>query len=302
MGSAGTESKTVVRINGDTSSKKFDSILSRFFGLLRKRFDGDFQYLPYVADHSDWKLIQSLLFQNQPVTLNGDCYFPVYLKDELIGAIQRKGSALGHTDRHRINDMVSLVLAESLISLMQFEDLNRLESHLHSVDKTPGVLKIADFKKYKSPSVEEDQNSPAHKKVSYCIPTLIEASIIEETFKMSLEMHEESRRVAMINYWELPSDVREDSSALRALGAITIYLPNPHLMNSCEQDALKNSIKFGSSEHMPLWLSGTTLPYAELLKRRSFDQALLKHLSMSFLRIQKSVENLLGNKPISELH
>ena len=110
-----------------------------------------------------------------------------------------------------------------------------------------------------------------------------------------------------MSYWDLPQEVRTNAEALADLGPMTLFLSNPHLLDHKEQAALKQQFRIHaehglSAEERPLWLSATTISYSVLLKHRDLDQNLLKNLSMSFLRIQKTTENLLGPGLESDLH
>ena len=316
MKQSGIESALEVRMKTIKASKKFDLILGRFLDLLGNRFKSEFRYLPFVADHADWKLIQSLLFRNQPLTLNGSNYFPIYVDGDLFGAIKHEGESLHSLDQNKILELVDMILGETLSSLYKSESMQRLEDNLYSSSAPSGVVKLADFKKAKAPErgslysaksmMSAEFQSASHQRLLN-IATLIEAPEIEDAFKMALEVHEEGKRFAFINYWDLPKAVREDAQALRELGAMTIYLPNIQLLSAGEQSALKQQFKALTEEKVPmeerpLWLSATTVAYVDLMKLRDLDQQLLKYLSMSFLRIQKSIENMLGPGPQSDLH
>ncbi len=316
MKHSGVESATELRMNTIKASKKFDLVLGRFLDLLGSRFKSEFRYLPYVAGHSDWNLIQSLLFRNQPLTLNGHHYFPIYVDGDLFGAIQHEGESLHSLDQTKILELVDLILGETLSSLYKSESMQRLEDNLYSSSAPAGVVKLSDFRKSKAPqraslySVDSSMSSDfqaASRQRLLNIATLIEAADLEDAFKMALEVHEEGKRFAFINYWDLPREVREDAKALKDLGAMTIYLPNIQLLSEAEQAALKLQFKEMTDEKVPmderpLWLSATTISYVDLMKHRNLDQQLLKYLSMSFLRIQKSIENMLGPGPQSDLH
>jgi hypothetical protein len=275
---------------------------------LETRFKSEFQYISYVADHPDWQLILSLLFQNQPLTLNGHCYFPLMVDGCLIGVIQQQGHALHKLDQDKVAELVELILGSTLNSLFKGEGMQRLEENMRTSTAPAGVVKISDFKKSRNPqSYDEIAGSSEKHQRLLNIPTLMECGEIFEAFKVALEIHEDCRRLAFITYWDLPSSVREDAKELNALGPLTLFLPNPHLLNPREQQALKQHLRSSiaeglAPETLPHWLSATMISYADLLRHRNFDQQLLKQLSMSFLRIQKSHENLLGSEAQSDLH
>lgn len=283
------------------SSKKLESILDRFIKLLGERYRGEYRYIPYSPDSKDWQLIQSLLFRKQVLTINEQIYFPVYLGSDLFGVIQRHGHKLDAPSQNRILDLVDLILGESLGLLVKEEGVARMEMQLQD-KKDPDVVHISTFKKYRSqPQEIYDGFSEKHHKILN-IPTLIEAQKIEEALRTALDLHSESGRFAFINYWELSESVRQNRSSLDELGPVSVYLPYPHLLNEKEQSALKAHLQQPLNEKTAFWLTATTIPYADLLRDRNLSARLLKQLSISFLRIQKTTENLLGLGTSADLH
>lgn len=300
------EAKTSTRLQVQLpkAAKRFEALLRRFTDLLQKKYQGQFDYLPFVKESSDWSLILSLSFQQQPLHLNDQDFFPIFTDGELMGALRRAGEKLSAEQLKEVMSLSHLILGETLSLLKKEAELVRHEVHMNSDNHLNGVVYISQFKKDRTLTLVPPISIRERKFVS--IPTLIEAKTSEEAFRFALDLHQDSGRFAFINYLDLDSSVRQNLHELTPLGEMTVYLPNPQDLEIREQERLKRYLfettPQNSAEPAILWLSSITLPYAILLRSRSIDQQLLKHLSISYFRLRETLKNVLGPNRLPDLH
>src|SRR5262249_48614903 len=95
-----------------------------------------------------------------------------------------------------------------------------------------------------------DFSTLAQQKKSWrlCQDCLVECGNAEDLRKMAFELHAQSTRYAFLNFADLNRECRMNASELRALGNVTLFIPDIMALSITEQKALLEMAKSPAEE------------------------------------------------------
>lgn len=273
-------------------SVRWHRVMSRLIEILEKRYSACFQFLPFEESHADWRLLSALIHRKQMVRLNGSCYFPVMHQSQIAGALQLKDANLPTQTLAWIQELVELVAPLANFGEIERDGLIRLEQELELLASPKGLFRLNEIRSKQLSLVNErsvvasplSQAREDQVQALKQAPCFIEAKRSEQVLRMALQLHEESRNSAFVPFCDLDPEVRKSSDLLNEIHSVSIFLKNPHMLDTLERAAIEVHLKTSCESKSIFWLTTSDLNYADLLRLYSDQASFLRKLSIRVLR------------------
>ena len=313
----GWNGQTVINKEFETLNNKsrIAPIMERLTRIFNAKFECDFKFRHLDELHPNerdlWCSNQNL---NQTFSMHNDIQtseldrvtLPIFIKKDLMGLLEAN-LPLGF-DYNRIKNLTEMVssLVETLyMTFYKTEELQLHEKVLLNLYDSGSVDNVIPLNRYLNGSgrfnigssskslrnhlkltsnlTEKDfHGTQSHKK-----PCLIISSRAEDTQKMVLNLHENSRCYALINFWDLDVSIRHALKELTDLGNINLFIPNIVRLSDVEIFTLTQFLKLSPSADHPNILAGSTIPLNLLFDKKILPTELIKLLSQTYFHIEK---------------
>jgi hypothetical protein len=194
-----------------------------------------------VIDQNQWKLGDLDFAQDSDLVPqfieNSDrsaVAFPVKTEGHLTGlAVVRGLSAEQPPKLMMLAELVSMVLEHSARTEERGERLRMIEERLRVMDENSNVISLRRSRQGQAMQITDlsdliDQSAPLAPALNpiSAMPLLIETKPGFPLHRIAVEIHQLSKRWAIVNSNDLPADIFMNRQALTELGSLTLFIPD----------------------------------------------------------------------------
>ena len=268
--------------------------MAKLFKLIKKRYKTNLLYIHWIqAKPTELSRHQKELLKAGPIHLDKKSFFPIYLKDEMIGAAEITPTThLTDKKVEEIYEIITLVLESTISTARNLDDLHKLEGHLHTNESDKTVVRLARTK----PVVEQEFINPEifipkNQKGNFDLPCIVFGNNYDENFKLALELHHLSHRYALVHIEDINIYNFDGAEELCKLGPVSLFIGEIAELSKKAQYILLNYLNHNTDGPCPQVLASTIYSKAELMKRSLICPELLDKLCTVYLKMEKDFEH-----------
>ncbi|MCB0390282.1 MAG: hypothetical protein KDD58_03275 [Bdellovibrionales bacterium] len=268
-------------------------VLDRLMEMVNRRYGCELSYrvLDELADE-DKKILCGLDPKGPALRQGSRALFPIAVKGDVMGMAEVSKSEQIHDRSLRaMQEVISMVIESLHLTANNLEIVQFLEKQLEQKPKSDSkVVSLVHYKTEQGIKTHYTWNKSFSGKTTFNVPCLIEAKNSLDIHKMSLEVHEHSRRYAFLFFNQLDKKVRLNPIEWHALGNISLFIPDISSIKDEELFSLTSFLKSSRTKESPQIIAGSLLPIKDIYKNQLIPKEVINLLSVAFLRLENSFE------------
>ncbi len=265
-------------------------VLNRLIEMVKTRYGCELNYK--ILDELNDKekgLLCSLDSKAPALKVENKAFFPVMVKGDLVGAAEVLDcDEICDRSLRALKDIISLVIESLHVTANSLEVISVLEKQLTSTPKKhTNVISINKFKPLNGHTNTYRFNKSFNGTSTFNVPCLLESKSSDDLFKMAVEIHEHSRRFALLSFDQIDLKIRTNPAELKKLGNISLYIKDISKLSDSELFAVIGFLKSERTKEHPQIIGACPSEIKEVLGNKFVPKELVDLLNVAYLRMDK---------------
>lgn len=244
--------------------------------MLKNRFGNSVTFIK--SKDAENRFDENLIQGGHYFYADSSAYLPIFIEEKLLGILQiNEQEKIKTKDREQLLEVIGMTVEQRLTNKIS---TNKITTNTQEVPTYNNVVQLRPFREVQNPVLNKFKE-----KNQLNFSFLIEGQDSEEIFKMALEVHERSNRVAFVGIEDFSPDTFTNPTQIHALGPTTVFIRDILALPFSIQRGLERYFESERAEGSPQFISGCTLPLSELKNDPRILNTLLPTLSAGYLRM-----------------